>query len=348
MTFGAGSARKEPLWWVITTAGDDPDRLSIGWEQHNYAKGVIDGTIVDPSWYAKIYAADETDDIYDEEVWKKANPSLGVSISYAAIRKEAVLARNSAAAEKLFRWLRLNQWVSLKKLSWLDITLWDSTVGKWTLADLVGKKCYLGLDLASTVDLTGMALLFPPQDELDEWFFVLEGWVPEDNMKLRVSRDHVPYDRWVAEKYLHVTSGNTCDYDFIRARIEMVNQQFDVAYLCCDPWNSRTLTQQIGKANPGLEIIEVPQTIAGVSPGMKEIERLLKSGMMSHEKNPLGRWCFGNMSIATDGNENIKPMKNKAKDRIDPICALINAANVAVKFENTVKTLYEKRGMRIL
>lgn len=346
MTFGAGAARKEPLWWIITTAGDDPDRLSIGYEIHEYAQAIIDGEKVDPSWYARIYGADEADDIFSEETWYKANPSLGVSISIESVRKEATAAKNSPAAEKLFRWLRLNQWISLKKLGWLELTLWDSTVGKWQLSDMIGKRCYAGLDLASTTDLTGLALLFPPQDGIKDWRFIIEGWIPEDNMKARIARDHVPYDKWVAQKVLHATSGNTCDYDFVRARIETLALQFKIKYLCCDPWNSRMLTQQLEKT--GMEVIEVAQNIAGMSPGMKEIERLLKSDSMTHDKNALGRWCFGNVIIAVDGNENIKPMKNKSRDRIDPIVALINAMSIAITQENMKLTAYEGRGMRIL
>jgi phage terminase large subunit-like protein len=346
MTFGAGAARKEPLWWVITTAGDDPDRLSIGWEIHEYATAIISGEKVDPSWYAKIYTADEKDDPWAEETWKKANPSLGVSIDIDTIRKEALTAQNSASAEKLFRWLRLNQWISLKKTGWLEITLWDATTRNWSLYDLIGKSCYAGLDLASTTDLTGLALLFPPQEGLNEWRFLIEAWIPEDKMNERILRDRVPFDRWVADKFVHATSGNTCDYDFVRARIETLAQQFKIKFLCCDPWNSRMLTQQLAKT--GMEIVEVAQTIAGMSPGMKEIERLMKIGKMTHEVNSLGRWCFGNVVVAVDGNENMKPMKNKSRDRIDPMVALINAMNIAIGQEDMRTNVYEERGMRIL
>src|SRR5690606_57846 len=162
MTFGAGAARKEPLWWVITTAGDDPDRKSIGWEVHEYARKVRDGELDDPTWYVKIYAAPEDADIFDERVWYEANPSLGHTISIEKVRQEALQARNSEAAERLFRWLRLNQWVSLKQTSWLPLSLWDRTDGKWELAELVGKRCYVGLDLSSTTDLTAACFLFPP------------------------------------------------------------------------------------------------------------------------------------------------------------------------------------------
>jgi phage terminase large subunit-like protein len=127
MTFGSGAARQEPLYWVITTAGDDPDRKSIGWEKHDYAKKIKEKTIVDPIWYVRIYAAPEDADIFDEQVWYDSNPSL----AYYHIRK---LARsrsssNSQRTEKLFRYLRSNQWVSSIQPVGLPLSLWDSTAG---------------------------------------------------------------------------------------------------------------------------------------------------------------------------------------------------------------------------
>ncbi len=148
MTFGAGAARKEPLWWVITTAGDDPDRNSIGWEIHEQAVKIRDGELIDPTWYVKIFGASEEDDIFDEATWYKTNPSLGQTISIESVRQEALAARNSEASERLFRWLRLNQWISLKRIGWQPLTLWDQTNAKWDLSELVGKKCYPGLDLS--------------------------------------------------------------------------------------------------------------------------------------------------------------------------------------------------------
>lgn len=344
MTFGAGAARKEPLWWVITTAGNDPDKNSIGWEVHEQAQKIIDGELEDPSWYAKIYNAPDDADIFDESTWYKANPSLGITIDIDSVRREAVAARNSEASERLFRWLRLNQWVSVKQIGWLPLTLWDATVGEWSKAELVGKKCYPGLDLSSTIDLTGLALVFPPQEGLSDWRVLIEGWIPEDNMKERIHRDSVPYDRWVKQGFLHATPGNVVDYDFVEARIVTLSKQYKFLHGGTDPWNSRMLTQRLQKE--GVEFLEVAQNMANMSPAMKEIERLLRSEQYTHEANPLARWCFGNVVTVVDGNENIKPMKNKSKDRIDLTVAWINAMAIAIRQEK--ESVYETRGMRVL
>ena len=345
MTFGSGAARREPLWWIITTAGDDPDRHSIGWEVHEYARRVRDGEIDDPYWYVRMYNAPDECDIFDESIWFQVNPSLGKTINIESVRQEAIGARNDAAKEKLFRWLRLNQWVSLKQIGWQPLSLWDQTEGNWDLAELVGKKCYLGLDLASTTDIAGECLLFPPQEGLEGWRKIYEAWIPEESMKQRILRDHVPYDRWVNQKYLHATPGNIIDYDFVEARIVAQSKQYEIKLLCTDPWNSRMLTQRLMKT--GIEVVEVGQNMANMSPAMKEIERLMKSGQMTHEVNPLGRWCFGNVNIAVDGNGNIKPMKNKSIEKIDLIVAEINAMAIAIKMEGQT-SVYEERGMRSL
>jgi len=345
MTFGAGDARREPIWWVITTAGDDPDRLSIGWEIHEKARRILDGEIMDPRWYVKIYGASEDSDPWDEALWYKVNPSLDQTIDIETVRQAALSARNSESEERLFRWLRLNQWISLKRTGWLPLTLWDMTVGDWGYEDLVGKKCYGGLDLSSTGDITGLCLLFPPQKGVREWRSIYEAWIPEDNMNERIRRDHVPYDRWVGEKSLHATPGNVIDYEFVEARIMTLSRHYTIAALATDPWNSRMLTQRLMKK--GLEVIEMPQTMLHMNPAMKEIERLMKTGELSHEKHPVARWCFGNVTIAIDGNGNIKPMKNKSIEKIDVIVAMINAMSIAMKLEDN-QSVYERRGMASL
>lgn len=352
MTFGSGSARKQPVWIVLTTAGDDPDRVSVGWEQHEYARKVLDfrdgnkeDGIDDPTWLPFIYAAPEDSDIFDEKVWYEANPSLGYTIPIETVKQEALTAKNSEAKERLFRWLRLNQWISVKAVGWLPLTLFDTTIGAWNQAELLGKECYMGLDLGATTDLTGEVLIFPPQSGLPDWRVIYEAWIPEEKMKEREERDHVPFRSWVKNKYITATPGDAVDYEFIEARILASTKLFKVKLGGTDQWNSRMLTQRVGK-RAEMEFIEIPQSFSGMSKPMKEMERLLRRKEMSHEKNPVARWCFGNVRVATDGNENYKPMKNRSIGRIDITVAWINAMATAMTQEKT--SIYESRGMRSL
>lgn len=346
MQFGASSARREPLLLTITTAGDDPDRKSIGWEQHELAQKIISGEVVDPTKYAKIYGAPDDADIYDESVWRECNPSLGVSIPIDTLRSEAAAAKESAAVEKLFRWLRLNQWVQLKRLSWLPITLWDETEIDISRERLRGKRCYTGIDLSRTIDLTSIACLFPPQDEVDKWTFFIDSFCPAERIKERSTRDKVDYMRWADNGYLTATPGDVVDYATVRAHIEQLERDYKVAYHCGDPWHLE-IVKQLLPIEIQRKFIEIPQSISGMAPSMHEMERLFTGKEIRHERNPLNRWAFGNVIVATDGNENQKPMKNKSIERIDPIVALINAMAGAIKLEPK-RTVYESRGMRSL
>ena len=346
MTFGTGAAREEQLVWVITTAGDDPDHKSIGWEQHDYASKVRDGEIEDPTWFVRIYGAPEDADIFDEAVWFAANPSLGTTISLDNVRAEALAAKNSESAERLFRWLRLNQWVSIKRVGWLPITLWDKTQADFDRESLRGRPCYLGLDLSSTTDLTAIAALFPPRDGETLWRFFIEAFIPELNMKEREQRDHVPFRQWVDHGFVQATPGDSIDYGSIAARLAMMVREFDVKHICADPWRVEALEAHMDEAVSD-KVVRIPQTIEGMSPAMKEIERMMRGGEIVHGANPCGRWAFGNVIVSMDGNENLKPNKARSLERIDPIVALINAMAGAIRLENK-SSVYERRGLREL
>lgn len=348
MTFGSGDARLQPIWYIITTAGDDADRTSIGWEIHEKASKIISGEIVEPRWYCKIYGIEPEfeGNIYDESLWYKVNPSLGITIDIEKVRQAALSARNSESEERIFRWLRLNQWVATKRIGWLPVTLWDKTERDWNPAELLRERCYVGLDLSSKNDLTAAVMLFPPSEKRKDWRMLKEAWIPEASMKERSRKDKVPYDRWVKERYLNATPGDVVDYGLIATALCEIEQKYQVQYYCSDPWHLEYLKQLLPDTMQE-KFVEIPQTMAGMSCGMGETERMLKAGELTHTKDPVGRWSFGNVRVAIDGNENQKPMKNKSIERIDPTVALINAMAGAVRLEPK-RSVYETRGLRVV
>lgn len=340
MTYGAGAAREQPVWIVLTTAGDDPDRNSIGWEVHEKAKTILryrsgdtEGTYDDSAWLPIIYGLPDDPeevksvDIWDEAVWYRCNPSLGYSLSVEKIRQEALDAQHSPARERLFRWLRLNQWIAVKSSGWLPLTLFDATTAD--LPDLAGKTCYGGLDLSSTTDLSAFVLVFPPQEGLEFWAIVFfDAWITSEAIRKRERRDHVPFELWARQGFVSMSDGDTINFADIEQAVRRASRQYNLKVLGVDPYLSRMLTQNL--MDTGQNIVEIPQTMMSMSPPMKQTERLLREGMLLHAAHPCARWCFGNVRCATDGNENIKPMKNKSIDRIDLIVALIIAMATAM------------------
>ena len=356
MTFGAGSARLQPVWIVLTTAGDDPDRHSIGWEIHVQCRKILaaragTGPADDdnPIWLPVMYGMpDEPEeiekiDIYDEATWRRCNPSIGVTIPLRTIRQEAADAKKSEAKERLFRWLRLNQWIATKAVGWLPLTLYDRTqwhvktleetltgipLRKAMRQSLSGKKCFGGLDLASTTDLAAFVLEFPPQPGLDHWVVLTHAWRPREGVVEAEKRDHVPYRDWERAGYISLCDGDMNDFDAIKEFIKESAKLYKLQILGVDPYLSREISGSLMKE--GINVLEIRQNMTELSPPMKDIERKLRGGEMRHDHNTASRWCFGNVRCAVDGNENIKPMKNKSIGRIDITVAWIIAHAAAL------------------
>ena len=378
MTFGAGSSRRQPVWIVLTTAGDDPDRNSIGWEIHEKAVGIRDARQLkkvlddggDPrqvlslkrvadedlpgamdallakdldTWLPILYGitafyGDDPEDlaavdIYDEALWYRCNPSLGKHLKIRTLRQEAAEAKKSEAAEKLFRWLRLNQWIAVKAVSWLSLTLYDKLQwgpskmaerAEW-LQRLRGLTCYGGVDLSSTTDLTAFVLFFPAQPGLDCAVWLPYIWRSSKDLESAEIRDNVPYRNWERAGFLEICPGDTIDYADVESTIAEAKQSFDLKMVGFDPYLSRTITQRL---MPIVQVVEIPQDMKNMSPAMKEVERGMLEHTMRHVHNTCFRWTFGNVRCAVDGNENIKPMKNRSPGRIDPAVALIIAVAV--------------------
>lgn len=339
MTFGSGAARRQPIWWNMTTAGKDPDRVSIGWELHEYAEKVANGEIIDPTWYVSIFSYDG-DDIYNEENWCKANPSLGTIKSLDAMRADAARAKTSADQEQLFRWLHLNQWVTTKLSSWLPLDVFDQTVGTLSLDDMDGLDCIIGLDASTTTDLSAVALVFPPQPGLAKWQVFWRAWIPGDNMLDRIKTDHVPYNVWANAGWVRPTEGNVIDHWAIKDYIVSLRSRFRIVELVADPAFATMLNQALMKE--GINVVTVKGDYANMTDPINMVETLLKSGDMEHERNDLARWTFGNTSLAQNGSGMKKPVKQtKGKSvirtkRIDPMVALFLAMQRARFYVNQV------------
>lgn len=334
LTTGSDAARRQQTVLVLTTAGDDPDRASIGWEVHEKCRRLLAWRQGKPERPGDMDDPDKLKDldIYDEALWKACNPSYGVTINARKFRAAARAARQSEAAERSFRWLRLNEWISTKDVGWLPLTLYDKTqIGPsakkereaWVREHLTGKRCFGGLDLSKTTDLTAFVLVFPPQPGLETAVALFRAWKPRQTVLEAEKADGMPFRDWERAGFLSLCAGDMVDFrDMVEAVLE-AKELYELLYLGVDAHLADTLTPQLQDA--GVQVISISQTMVGMSPAMKEIERMLRGREMLHVHNTCARWCFGNVRCAVDGNENTKPMKDRSIGRIDITVAWVIA-----------------------
>ena len=341
MTKGSGDARMQPLYFLITTAGTDTK--SICYETHQKAKDIIEGRKIDPTFYPVIYGADENDDWTDPKVWKKANPSLGITVGIDKVRAACESAKQNPAEENAFRQLRLNQWVK-QAVRWMPMEKWDRCAFAVNEDELEGRVCYGGLDLSSTTDITALVLVFPPTDDDDRYIVLPYFWIPEDCMEQRVRRDHVPYDIWERQGLMQTTEGNVIHYGYIEKFIERLGERFNIREIAFDRWGAVQMVQNL--EGMGFTVVPFGQGFKDMSPPTKELMNLVLGEKIAHGGHAVLRWMMDNIFIKTDPAGNIKPDKEKSTEKIDGAVATIMALDRAIRCGNdTSASVYDGRGL---
>ncbi|HIU07320.1 MAG TPA: terminase large subunit [Candidatus Limiplasma pullistercoris] len=342
MTQGSGDARKQPLWFLLTTAGTD--RNSICWEVHQKALDIIEGRKIDPRFYPVLFGLPDDADWTSEENWYRANPSLDHTITIDKVRDAFRKAQETPADENQFRQLRLNQWVK-QSVRWMPMDKWDECGGVVDPYALEGRACYAGLDLSSTSDLTALVLVFPPTSEDEPYIALPFFWLPEETLSLRVRRDHVPYDQWAKRGFIQTTEGNVVHYGFIERFICELGERYDIREIAHDRWNATMMVQTL--EDDGFTMVPFGQGFKDMSPPTKELMRLVLEHRLCHGGHPVLRWNMDNAFVRTDPAGNLKLDKEKSTEKVDGAVALVMALDRAMKNQGG-DSVYNHRGLIVL
>lgn len=340
LTKGSGDAREQPLFFIITTAGTD--KQSICYELHTKALDIMNGRKNDSTFYPVVYGLEEGDDWNDEANWYKANPSLGHTIAIERVREAYKNALENPAEENVFKQLRLNMWTN-STVVWIPEHIYDKGNSPIDIDSLTGRDCYAGLDLSSTSDITAFVLVFPPRYEDEKYIVLPFFWLPEDTLELRCRRDHVLYDVWQRQGYIHTTEGNVIHYGFIERFIEDLGKKYHIKEIAYDRWNATQMVQNL--EDEGFTMVPFGQGFKDMSPPSKELYKLLMEGSIVHGGNPVLKWMAQNVVMRQDPAGNIKPDKERSVEKIDGIVALIMGLDRCIRNGGETTSVYDERGM---
>lgn len=329
-------SRRQPLVWYITTA--DFARESICNEKYDYACKVRDGVIEDHSFLPAIWEASRDDDWKSPEVWKRANPNLGVSVSLEYLERECQRAQEVPAYENTFKRLHLNIQTEQDVRS-IPMDQWNSCAGNYTLEDLHGKVCYGGLDLSSKLDVTAFVMVFDEGEKIRLWPIF---WVPEETAKKRERQNRMKFDEWIRRGHMLTTPGNSIDHSFIRKTINDLSMVVGLRKINFDPWNADQLATEL-REQDGIETVECRQGYRSMSEPTKMLLARLADGKIEHPNNPCLNWMASNFSTDEDPAGNIKPSKKKSTEKIDGIVAAVMGLGLAA-LNTEGESIYETSG----
>lgn len=314
----AFGARKQPLMFIITTAGFNKNGACYAYRD-NVIK-VLRGVNEDESLFGIIYTLDAPEEWDNPAMWIKSNPNLGVSVSPEYLADQVKDAKNRPEAVRNVMTKNVNLWVDAEK-TWILDSAWMECCGSTEdMEALRGCECWGGLDLSNVSDITAYVLLFHQREKFQ---IVPLFWIPREKMMEKIRKENINYDKWVTAGFVKVTEGNVLDYDFVKADILEFVSRYDLKSSAYDRWNSSQTI--IDLQNEGMEFTPFGQGYGSMSAPTKEFEKLVLSGRMEHFGNPVLRWMMASTVVKTDPAGNIKPDKEKSSQKIDGIVAAIMA-----------------------
>ncbi len=328
-------ARKQPLLFIITTAGNNFGGPCYRVEYPLVEKilnPAIDFDVVD--YFCMVNELDRDDegnlidDVKNEDCWVKANPiAAAYPEGLANIRSKLDSAIESPEKMESFLTKNMDLWVNQSAMSYIDMAKWKERGAITELpVDPYGYDVYVGVDLSRRIDLTAAALVMPLDDDGTTKYLVrAHGFIPEETIAAHEKTDKIPYRAWARAGYLTITPGDVVDYRFISTwiREQVDTLGVNLREVCYDPYNATHFAQELDAQ--GIMTVEVRQGMRTLSEPTKAFREEAYRDNILHEPNPLLDWAISNAVTKRDHNENIMLDKEKSTNRIDPIAAVINA-----------------------
>jgi phage terminase large subunit-like protein len=322
----------DPMTWMITTAGYKP--LGPNSQFLTACKNILSGITENDELLAFVYELDEGDDWRDENIWCKANPGLGISVSMTGLRTEYNKIKTQGTPKEIdFKVKNLNI-EQAGSSGWVADEKWMKCADIPDLDALKNRECWGGLDLANTNDFNAFVLFFPPT-ETGKGVLIPYYWIPEDAVEQHRSRR--PFvEQWVRDGYLRVTPGNVTDYEMIREDILEIVRPLYLQSIGFDKQLSSYLAPAL--VGDGIRMEVFPQTWQWMTPAAKHLEHMVYNANLEHGGNPVLRWNMANVSMQrSDRNDNYLPSKGKSAEKIDGIAATLNAVGQWLKERGEVQ-----------
>ena len=335
----ATGSRKQPLMLGITTAGFNKE--GIAYELRDYVSKILspDG-VDDDSVFGVIYTLDEDDDPWDESVWKKANPGLGVCKEWDDLQRLAKKAQEQVQARVNFLTKHMNIWVS-SSLSWMDMKRWSQCPERLPESAIRRFPCWLGVDLANKIDIAAAIAIF--KDETGPIHLDCRFWLPEVALEKAPKSIRHLYQAWAEAGFITVCPGEVIDHYQISNDIECWLNGTDLKEVAFDPWSAAQWANDM--QNRGFELVEVGQSVKNLSEAMKEAERLVYAKLLHHGNNPVMDWMMSNVVAKIDHNENLFPRKEQRENKIDGPTALFTGLNRVIVGGGTKKKSIYSEGV---
>lgn len=295
---------------VRNGAGDD-----IKMELMKILKGEYKAPHTSIFWYK----LDSINEVGEPEMWIKANPNLGKTVTYETYQDDVERAEKNPAARNDI----LAKRFGIPMEGYTYFFTYDETL-KHRRHDFWGMPCALGADLSQGNDFCSFTFLFPLQD--GAFGIKTRNYITELTLAKLPGSMRVKYDQFIAEGSLIVMEGTILDMMDVYEELDnhITQREYDVRAFGYDPYNAKEFVERFGREYGEYGIVKVPQGSRTESVPLGELKNLAEERMLIFDEE-LMTFTMGNCITIEDTNGNRKLLKKRYEHKIDAVAAMMDA-----------------------
>ncbi len=329
---GLGSNSKEPLLFIITTAGIDLN-VPCYTQEYQYCSDVLNPytDTANEEYFIDICEADENDKVDDLNTWRKANPIRAYyQEGIEKLSSDLKIAKDIPEKLISFKTKCLNMWLNKKENGYMDMAKWKACEVKQLPYDIKGKPVYIGFDMSAKIDLTSVSFIIPLMIEnIPKYILFSHSFVPSiEKLREHEIKDKMPYSYWAEAGYITVTNTQIVDqqavWDWAKAFCE--EQELNIHTLCFDPANASKMMMDL--SGQGYKCVEVYQSYRSLNESTAGFREQVYCGNVFYLHNPVLTFAMNN-AMVRQNNGLIKIDKDACIKRIDPVDATLGAYKLA-------------------
>lgn len=312
-------ASKVDDYLIIATSSEGTVRNGPGDEIKMELMKILKGEYVNPHVSIWWYRLDDIKEVNEPEMWLKANPNLGKTVTYETYQLDVERAENAPAARNDILAKRFG--IPMEGFTYFftyEETLPHKRQTFWQL------PCAMGADLSQGDDFCAFTFLFPLSR--DEFGVKTRCYISSLTLMKLPGAMRRKYDEFVEEGSLIVLEGTILDMDVVYDDLDdfIENSEYDVRCFGYDPYNAKAFVERWTRENGEFGVEKVIQGSKTESVPLGELKTLAEERLLLFDE-ALMQFCMGNCITMEDTNGNRKLLKKRYDQKIDSVAALLDA-----------------------
>ena len=304
---------------IIATSSEGTVRNGSGDTIKMELADILKGEYIAPHVSIFWYKLDNVEEVSDPDMWVKANPNIGITVTYEVYQQDVERAEKAPATRNDI----LAKRFGIPTEGYTYYFTYEETIPH-RHKDFWNMPCSLGVDLSQGDDFCAFTFLFPLSD--GSFGIKTKSYITELALTKLLPAMRVKYDTFIREGSLIIMPGTVLDLDQVYDDIDkvIIDNEYDVCAFGYDPYNAKSFVERWILENGPYGVEKVPQGAKTETVPLGELKTLAEQRMLLFDEEIMS-FTMGNCITLEDTNGNRKLLKKRYEHKIDNVSAMLDA-----------------------